>query len=61
MKNEKIKYVADVLKNLSIILIVGAFIGKIIADVSLLSVLIWILYGIILLIEGYIIVKDEGS
>ena len=61
MKNEKIKYVADVLKNLSIILIVGAFIGKIIADVSLLSVLIWILYGIILLIEGYILIKDEGS
>ena len=61
MKNEKIKYVADVLKNLSIILIVGAFIGKIIADLSLISVLIWLIYGIILLIEGYILIKDEGS
>ena len=54
---ESEKYIADVLKNLGVGLVVGSIVSTFTVKEPSLVAFLWLIYGAILIVEGYLFTK----
>ncbi len=55
---ESEKYIADILKNLGVGLVVGSIVSTFTAKELPFIAFLWLIYGAILIVEGYLFIKE---